>query len=236
VKKKEDLENRLDRIQKEFRLGFEFLLNFDKSVSIFGSAQNNLEKRNYKNAEKLANMLAKDGYTIVTGGGSGIMAAANKGAFKAGGRSVGLNILLSPEEQRINNYVNESRAFYYFFSRKVMLSLASQVYVFFPGGFGTLDEFFEIIMLVQTRKIEPTPVILVEEGFWRPVISMIENNLYKKHGTISKEDTKIYRLVNTAEEAYDLIKKFTDNHKKINSKRKIQSERINSNIKHQKSK
>lgn len=214
VKKTEELEDRLERIQKEFRLGFEFLLNFDKAVSIFGSARNNLEKRNYKNAEKLAGMLAKDGYIVVTGGGPGIMEAANRGAFRAGGRSVGLNIQLAPKKQRVNNYVNESRAFHYFFSRKVMLSLASQVYVFFPGGFGTLDEFFEIITLVQTKKIEPVPVILVEKDFWQPIVSMIENNLYKKHGTINKEDTKIYDLVNTAEETYDLIKKFMGNHKK----------------------
>lgn len=210
IKRKEEMEERLKRIEEEFRRGFEFLLNFKKAVSIFGSARVKLEEKNYKKAEELAGMLAKDGFSIVTGGGPGIMEAANKGAIEAGGRSVGINIILD-DEQRINKYVNEAQAFHYFFSRKVMLAFASQAYVFFPGGFGTLDEFFELTTLVQTEKIKPIPIILINKHFWQPILDLIEKNLYEEHRTIDKDDLDIYTLVETPQEAYDLIKEFIGN-------------------------
>lgn len=210
IKKREEMEIRLKRIEKEFKRGFEFLLDFDKAVTIFGSARAKLEEENYKKAEQLAFMLAKDGFSIITGGGPGIMEAANKGASEAGGRSIGINIILD-KQQRINKYVNEAQAFYYFFSRKVMLAFASQAYVFFPGGFGTLDEFFELTTLVQTGKIKPVPIILVSKHFWKPILDVIKKDLYIGHGTINKDDMDIYILVETSQEACNLIKEFIGN-------------------------
>ena len=210
IQKIEEIEDRAERIKDEFRLGFEFLLNFDKAVSIFGSSRAGLEHEYYREATELAYMFAKDGFAVITGGGPGIMEAANKGASEAGGRSVGLNIMLE-KEQRINKYVKEAKAFHYFFSRKIMLTFASQIYFFFPGGFGTLDEFFEMVTLVQTAKIKPIPIILVGRNYWKPLLKWIEKSLYKQHSTVDKDDLDIYTLVDSAEEAYKVAKKFLDN-------------------------
>jgi len=209
LKRTEEMEERLKRIEDEFRLGFEFLLNFDKAISIFGSARVKSSHKYYKEALKLGQILAEDGFTVITGGGPGIMEAANKGAHDAGGRSVGLNIMLD-DEQRVNAYVNEAKAFHYFFSRKVMLAFASQVYFFFPGGFGTLDEFFEMITLIQTRKIKPIPIILVGKEYWGPLLKWIDKELYKEHKTISRSDRNIYTLVDNAQEAGRIVKKLLD--------------------------
>ena len=163
-----------------------------------------MKDRIYEKATELSRKLSKSGFAILTGGGGGIMEAGNKGAFEAGGDSVGLNIDLPDEEAR-NKYVKDALAFKYFFIRKVMLSFASDVYIFFPGGFGTLDEFFEIITLIKTNKIKHIPVVLVGKDFWEPILNMIENSLYKKHHTISKEDMDIYHLVDDVDEAHNLI-------------------------------
>jgi uncharacterized protein (TIGR00730 family) len=197
---------RMTKIVEEFERGFYFLRNFQLTASFFGSARCKPNSKMYKDATRLAYLLSKEGFDIITGGGPGIMEGANKGAFEAGGRSGGVNIRL-PNEQLTNKYVKESEAFYYFFIRKVMLAFASEVYIFFPGGFGTLDEFFELATLIQTDKIEPIPIILVDKEYWTPLLEWIEKELKEKRKTIGKQDTNIYNLVDSPDEAFQLIKK-----------------------------
>lgn len=203
LKKMSDLSWRIFRIMAEFIEGFQFLSQFKREISFFGSARFTPKNKWYKEVEKLAYMCSKDGFAVITGGGPGIMEGANKGAFKANGESIGINIQL-PMEQRINPYVKKSHAFYYFFTRKVMLAASAQAYVFFPGGFGTCDEFFEIITLIQTEKMKPLPVVCVGREFWEPVLHLM--NKMKGMKTIHPDDSKIFTVVNTAEEAFELIK------------------------------
>ena len=204
---KEEIEpERMTKIVEEFARGFYFLKNYGLTATFFGSARVTAQAPSYKEAYSLAFQLSKEGFDIITGGGPGIMEAANKGAYEAGGRSAGLNIQLQ-EEQRTNKYVKESEAFYYFFIRKVMLAFASEVYIFFPGGFGTLDELFELITLVQTKKIEPIPIILVGREYWQPLLKWIESELYEKRGAIKKSDMKIYHLTDDADDALTRIRK-----------------------------
>ena len=200
---------RVFKIMGEFVSGYDFLNNYDLAVSIFGSARRGFKDEIYKEAQTLGYKLAKLGFAVITGGGPGIMEAANRGAHKAGGRSVGINIQL-PAEQQVNPYVRETIGFNYFFVRKLMLSFASEVYIFFPGGFGTLDELFELLTLIQTGKSKRIPIILVNREFWTPLLSWIKNQVLKKNNAISKEDTEIYSLVDTADEAFLLIKKLID--------------------------
>lgn len=196
---------RIFRIMAEFVEGFQFLSESDKEITVFGSAR--MKPRNpwYKEARKFGHLLAKNGFTMVTGGGPGIMEAANRGASEKNGNSIGLNIQL-PMEQRINPYVKRGRGFHYFFTRKVMLAASAQAYVFFPGGFGTLDELFEMITLIQTEKAHKVPIVLVGKDYWSPLLEWIEHDLAKRWKTIDKTDMKIYQLVDTAEEAFELIK------------------------------
>jgi len=201
----EDIEpERMSKIVEEFAKGFHFLEDYKLTATIFGSARSSPQSTMYEEAYKLAYQLSKKGFDIITGGGPGIMEAANKGALEAGGRSAGINIQLD-NEQQVNKYVNESIAFYYFFIRKVMLAYASEVYIFFPGGFGTLDEMFEMSTLVQTKKIEPIPIILVGKEYWEPLLSWIREELYEKNKAIDKEDMSIHRVVDNADEALKLI-------------------------------
>lgn len=195
---------RVFRIMSEFVEGFQFLRNLENTVTFFGSARFPEKEHHYKEARKLGKMLGKAGYTVVTGGGPGIMEAGNRGAFEAGGQSVGLNIQL-PMEQRINPYVTSSTAFHYFFTRKVMLSYSAQAYVFFPGGFGTLDELGEMLVLVQTKKIAPLPIILVGLDYWKPFLKWVRMNMLQQHKAISKEDLDILHLAKDVDEAYEII-------------------------------
>jgi uncharacterized protein (TIGR00730 family) len=208
---------RVFRIMAEFVQGFELLREHDLAITFWGSARIKPNDPYYKAAEELAARLAKKGFSIVSGGGPGIMEASNVGAFKVGGKSVGLNIQL-PFEQKLNPYTTESLNFDFFFSRKVMLTFASEAYVYFPGGFGTLDEFFEIITLIQTKKIEPIPVLLYGKEYWGPLLRFFKDDLVEKHKTISANDMEIFKLVDSVEEAYDYIMKEV---KKIKSVRQI---------------
>jgi uncharacterized protein (TIGR00730 family) len=196
---------RVFRILSEFVDGWQFLADFKKTVSFFGSARTQEGTRWYEEARKLGKMMAEAGFAVVTGGGPGIMEAGNRGAVEGGGKSIGLNIKLDTE-QRINPYVQESIAFHYFFVRKVMLSFAARAYVFFPGGLGTLDEVFELVTLIQTKKIsQKIPVVLVGKDFWSPLdIFLKEQN--EKYGIVDKEDLEIYKIVDSAQEAFEIIK------------------------------
>jgi uncharacterized protein (TIGR00730 family) len=200
---------RVFRIMSEFVSGFELLRNHGLAATFWGSARLTPQDQYYKFAEELAAKLAKKGFSIISGGGPGIMEASNVGAFKVGGKSVGLNIEL-PFEQKLNPYTTESLNFDFFFSRKVMLTFASEVYVYFPGGFGTLDELFEILTLIQTKKIEPVPVILIGNEFWAPLLQWFQKDLLKKYKTISKEDLDLFVVLDSVDEAYKYILKNVD--------------------------
>jgi len=198
---------RIFRIMAEFVDGFNFITKFSKTVTIFGSARVQDHDEHYRAAQKLARLLARAGYTIITGGGPGIMEAANKGALEGKGESVGLNIQL-PFEQRVNAFVKKAIAFNYFFTRKVMLAFSASAFVFFPGGYGTLDEMFEILTLRQTHKINPRiPVILVGTDFWSPLAEWLKNNAAARHGMIEKSELRLFVIVETPEQAFDLIRK-----------------------------
>ena len=205
----EEIESwKIFKIMAEFVSGFEFIKRYKKAASFFGSARCGFQNSAYKEATKLAYKLSKEKFAIITGGGPGIMEAANKGAKEAKGSSVGINIKLggnTTTEER-NKYVTESLPFDFFFVRKVMLSFASRVYIFFPGGFGTLDELFEMITLVQTKKLQPIPIILVGKEFWTPLLDWIEEILYKKNKAMSEKDLDLYYLVEDSDEAFKLIK------------------------------
>jgi uncharacterized protein (TIGR00730 family) len=200
---------RIFRIMSEFVSGFELLRNHGLAVTFWGSARLEPTDPYYKAAEELAAKLAKKGFTIISGGGPGIMEASNVGAFKVGGKSVGLNIKL-PFEQKLNPYTTESLDFDFFFSRKVMMTFASEAYIYFPGGFGTMDEFFEIITLIQTKKIERIPVVLYGSEFWNPLLAWMEKELLKKFKTIDKEDMEIFKVFDSIDETLKYVLKNVD--------------------------
>lgn len=184
---------RMFRIMGEFVQGFEEMADVGKAVTIFGSARLRDGHPVYGKAELLARDLAACGYTVLTGGGPGIMEAGNKGAYEAGGRSVGLNISL-PHEQSPNGYQTDSLGFKYFFVRKVMLVKYSTAFVVFPGGFGTIDELFEALTLIQTKTIEPFPVYLIGVDFWQGLVQWLQSTLARQ-GTISDRDLNLFKIV-----------------------------------------
>ncbi|MDZ7801257.1 MAG: TIGR00730 family Rossman fold protein [Trueperaceae bacterium] len=184
---------RMFRIMGEFVQGFEEMADVGKAVTIFGSARLSAGDPVYDKAEVLAADLAACGYTVLTGGGPGIMEAGNKGAYQAGGRSVGLNISL-PHEQSPNGYQTDSLGFKYFFVRKVMLVKYSTAFVVFPGGFGTIDELFEALTLIQTKTIKPFPVYLIGVDFWQGLVQWLQGTLVRK-GTISDRDLNLFKIV-----------------------------------------
>lgn len=184
---------RMFRILGEFAQGFEEMADVGKAVTIFGSARLPHDHPDFVKAEALSADLANRGYAVVTGGGPGIMEAANKGAFEAGGRSVGLNIAL-PHEQAPNPYQTDKVNFRYFFVRKVLLVKYSTAFVVFPGGFGTIDELFEALTLIQTKKIKPFPVFLVGTTYWRGLVQWLQGTLVRS-GTIAEHDLHLFKVV-----------------------------------------
>ncbi len=201
----EATQDRIYEISREFTQGFKFLQGYPHSVTFFGSARFLEDHPYYKKARNLAGRIVKElGYSVITGGGPGIMEAANRGAQENGGDSVGLTIRL-PKEQVMNNYLTSHIDFYYFFSRKVCLAYSAESFVFFPGGFGTLDEFTEIATLLQTHKIPKIPVILVGVEYWNGVKSFLENNILTQ-GSIDKEDLNLFTITDDEDEIISIIR------------------------------
>jgi hypothetical protein len=219
--------SQVDAAAQEFRDGFQFLEKYPHRVTIFGSARALPESLHYKAAAELAGRISAElSLVVVTGGGPGIMEAANKGARqavpkndvatsilpgqstapKARTKTIGLSIGL-PREQSINEYVDDSMCFNHFFARKAMLAFADKAYVFFPGGFGTFDELFGILTLIQTHKIPRVPVILVGSDFWKPLAGFIRANMFENHASISKGDMHIYTISDDNDKILDIIKK-----------------------------
>jgi len=208
---------RVFRIMAEFVDGFHELSEVGPAVSIFGSARTKQSNKWYKQAEVTAGLLVKEGYAVITGAGPGIMEAGNKGTTKAKGNSIGLNIDL-PFEQKPNKYVQELINFHYFFCRKVMFVKYANAFVIFPGGFGTLDEFFESITLIQTRRMGKFPVILYGSKYWSGLIEWMKKSVLKEDN-IDPQDLDIFQVVDTPEDVIKIIKKFYVTKKKTNNKK-----------------
>jgi len=200
---------RVFRIMSEFVEGFEALRTVGPAVSIFGSARAKRSDWSYKTACKVAETLSHKGYSIISGGGGGIMEAANRGAKRGKGLSIGLNIQL-PEEQVVNRYQDKSLHFKYFFARKVMFVKYAAGYVIMPGGFGTLDEFFESLTLIQTGKIRRFPVVLMGTEYWGDLLKFMRTTMVK-HGTISKSDLDLFYVTDDPIRAAAFIMKFHKN-------------------------
>lgn len=206
--------SRLKEIVREFQEGYKLLETIGRAVTIFGSSRTKQSDRMYQEARQLARWLAEHDHTIVTGGGPGIMAAANRGAVEGGGRSIGFNIMLKNEREQQNQWVKESVRFYYFYVRKVMLASAAEAYVYFPGGFGTMDEFFEISTLVETHKLhKDVPIVLVGKDYWQPLLDWLKNTAAGKYGAFDVKDFRMWFLVDTAEEAFRVIEDCEDGNK-----------------------
>ena len=197
------------KIMSEFVEGYDRMAKIGPCISIFGSARTHADNKYYQIGVELAEKLASAGYGVITGGGPGIMEAANKGAQQGGGKSVGLNIDL-PFEQNYNPYIDQEHnlEFDYFFVRKVIFVKYAQAFVILPGGFGTLDELFEALTLIQTKKINQRPVVLVGKEYWGGLIDWIKKVMLEEEHNISASDMQMFSLVDSAEEAYNYIDDF----------------------------
>ena len=200
---------RIFRIMAEFVEGFEVMAPVGRAVSLFGSARTGPDDPFYLAAERTSALLAKAGFAVITGGGPGIMEAGNKGAFEAGGTSIGLNITL-PQEQEANKYQTISLDFHYFYARKVMFVKYASAFICFPGGYGTLDEFFETLTLIQTLKIEAFPIILYGSEYWGGLVEWMQKALLPTF--VDAEDVNIFRVVDSSEEAVRLVKQGVKTH------------------------
>ena len=196
---------RMFNIIAEFVEGFDVLPEVYPAVTIFGSSRSHPKSATYKSTEKIARLLVEGGFNVISGGGPGVMEAANKGASEAGGKSVGLHIHL-PKEQNANRYANVRLDFKYFFIRKVMFVKYAVAYIIMPGGFGTLDELFEALTLIQTKRIKSFPVILLDSQYWGGLIDWIKGTMLKEK-SISQPDLDIFTLVDSPEEAVRIIKR-----------------------------
>jgi uncharacterized protein (TIGR00730 family) len=196
-------DRRLDRIHAEVEMGFDALREIEDGVSVFGSARVPEGHRWYDLGRETGACLAEHGLTVITGGGPGLMEAANRGAAEAGGRSVGLNIEL-PNEQKPNNYANLALHFHYFFARKLMFVRYARAFVILPGGFGTLDEMFESLNLIETGRVRHFPTILVDSAHWAPLLSWVDDTL-EDQGLISTADKEMLVTVDTPEEVCEHV-------------------------------
>ena len=201
-------ELRLDRIRAEVDRGFDALRDVDDGVSIFGSARVAEGHRWYELCRETGACLTRHGFTVITGGGPGLMEAANRGAVEAGGLSVGLNIEL-PHEQQVNPYVNRRLDFHYFFARKLMFVRYARAFVIFPGGFGTMDELFEGLTLIQTHRIKRFPTILVDREHWAPLLGWIDHGL-EDHGLIAPPDLELLVTADSPEEVCDHVRRASE--------------------------
>lgn len=192
-------EGRLETVVDEFEQVFDILARHEKTVTIFGSARTPHVEEVSNGAYEAAARFAKDGYAVITGGGHGVMADANRGAYEAGGDSIGFNIHL-PLEQTLNGYTTENYQFQHFFGRKVAMTIDSSAFIYFPGGFGTFDELFEVLTLMQTKKIDKTPIVLVGSDFWRPFDTAIRQAMLDDYKTITYEDTELYRIYDSIDD------------------------------------
>jgi uncharacterized protein (TIGR00730 family) len=213
---------RVLRIQAEFVEGFGLLADLPHAVSIFGSARTKPDSEEYALAERIGAALARAGYTVITGGGPGIMEAANRGAGATGGVSVGLGIEL-PFEQSLNDYVDIGLEFRYFFVRKTMFVKYSQAFVVLPGGFGTLDELFEAITLVQTGKITRFPIVLVGSDFWGGLLDWVKNQMLPA-GKISQEDLELVHVTDDPDEVVDIVSRAHETQARLLEERAAQDE------------
>lgn len=217
---KADSSWRMFKIMSEFVDGFEKMERFGPCISIFGSARTKPENPYYKLTEKIAALLSKEGYGIITGGGPGIMEAGNKGAKKAKGKSVGLHIELE-FEQDWNEFIDTDKLlmFKYFFVRKVMFIRYAQAFVFMPGGFGTMDEMFEVVTLVQTKKIDHVPLIFMGTDYWKGLLDWIESTVLKKEQNIGAKDLKLFHITDDPNKVVKIIKQ---HYKKVGLKPNMQ--------------
>jgi len=219
-----DINTHVERISREFREGFEFLKQYPRSVTIFGSSMIHSDHPAYIKAMELGGRIVKElEYAVITGGGPGIMEAANRGACEASvnpqsenksvvgvcniqGVSAGLTISL-PHEYNVNGYSEHSLKFSYFFSRKAMLTFAAEAYVFFPGGYGTCDELFSVLTLIQTGKIPNVPVLLYDSKFWNPLKTFLETTMVQEYGTIRDIDINFFEITDSLDHIVDVVKK-----------------------------
>jgi len=219
-----DINTHVERISREFREGFEFLKQYPRSVTVFGSSILPADHPAYQKAMELGGRIVRElGYAVITGGGPGIMEAANRGACESSenpesgthrgpkvcsiqGVSAGLTISL-PHEHNVNGFAENSLRFSYFFSRKAMLTFAAEAYVFFPGGYGTCDELFSVLTLIQTGKIPRVPVLLVDSAFWSPFKVFLETTMQQQYRTIEAKDMKLFEITDSLDHVIDTIKK-----------------------------
>ncbi|HWA54168.1 MAG TPA: TIGR00730 family Rossman fold protein [Solirubrobacterales bacterium] len=201
----EEDDRRLDRIHDEVERGFDALRDVDDGVTVFGSARIGAGHRWYDQTREVAACLVDHGFSVITGGGPGLMEAANRGAAEAGGLSIGLNIQL-PHEQQTNPYVNRALEFHYFFARKLMFVRYARAFVIMPGGFGTLDEMFECLTLIQTERIKHFPAILVDSDYWRPLLDWIDCSL-EDNGLISPEDKDLLMVADSPDEVCEHVQR-----------------------------
>jgi uncharacterized protein (TIGR00730 family) len=201
----ESAKKREARIDEELKEGFEFIESYAKSVTFFGSARLSETDEYYKKAQSLSKRIVEElGYAVITGGGPGIMEAANRGAFESGGDSLGMTIKL-PHEQVTNPFLTGHEDFYYFFTRKVIMTFSAEAYVYFPGGFGTLDEFFEIATLVQTNKIEKVPIILIGDKFWNGLERFLKEEMLSINA-IEPEDFNLFTITEDEGKIIDIVR------------------------------